>query len=83
MTVRFFGAGSPRALKILISHLTLESAFSQILVRRNARSPFPANKRSGDSGSGIEIRKSAESRVGRLGHLSREQLTAELTGRFV
>ena len=33
----------------LTSRLTLQSAFRQIALRMNARSPFPANKRSDDS----------------------------------
>jgi hypothetical protein len=33
----------------LTSRLTLQSAFRQIALRLNARSPFPANKRSDDS----------------------------------
>ena len=33
----------------LISRLTLESASRQIAISMNARSPFPANKRSNDS----------------------------------
>ena len=38
-----------------MSRLTLESAFSQIPLRMNARSPFLANKRSDDSD--LAIRK--------------------------